>query len=271
MINPGKTIKEKAFSWGTLLISIAIFSCSSDNAKAIEEPPMITSEIVKNLSDKNIYFAHMSVGYNIIDGISSMTDELKIRYLNEEISDDAEAFLHSEIGENRFPLTKINDFYEKISGGLGDRLDIAFLKFCYIDFNASTDVKSLFIEYRDKMLSLEEKYPNVTFVHFTSPLTTRKKGIKAYIKNVIGREVPGYGDNVKREEYNKMIRESFSNVFDLARIESTKPNGNRLAHKKNGKLYYSLVESYTDDGGHLNSVGAKLVAEKFLLFLSELN
>jgi lysophospholipase L1-like esterase len=35
-----------------------------------------------------------------------------------------------------------------------------------------------------------------------------------------------------------------------------------------GKTYYHLVPDYTNDGGHLNETGRKLVAEQLLLTIA---
>jgi lysophospholipase L1-like esterase len=109
------------------------------------------------------------------------------------------------------------------------------------------------------------------FIHFTSPLVTQQKGIKAFIKKMIGREVRGYKDNLIRQKYNELIRNSYKNIFDLAEIESTLPDGTRTIHSIDGESYYSLYSGYTDDGGHLNKEAAKIVANKLLIFISELN
>ena len=40
---------------------------------------------------------------------------------------------------------------------------------------------------------------------------------------------------------------------------------------KDGENYYSLVPDYTDDGGHLNEKGRKIVAEQLLILLANLS
>jgi lysophospholipase L1-like esterase len=60
-------------------------------------------------------------------------------------------------------------------------------------------------------------------------------------------------------------------VFDLARIESTRPDGTRETFTQDGKTYYALVPAYTKDGGHLNKLGRKKVAEQLLLLLVSLS
>ncbi|MEF9476235.1 MAG: hypothetical protein L0958_06070, partial [Candidatus Mariimomonas ferrooxydans] len=59
-------------------------------------------------------------------------------------------------------------------------------------------------------------------------------------------------------------------LFDLALIESTDSEGGMATFKKCGKSFYSLVPSYTNDGGHLNEDGRRIVAEQLLIFLANL-
>ncbi len=60
-------------------------------------------------------------------------------------------------------------------------------------------------------------------------------------------------------------------IFDIAKIESTFPDGTRSSFTKDGKTYYSMVPEYTYDGGHLNETGRKKVAEQLLILLAQLN
>jgi hypothetical protein len=79
--------------------------------------------------------------------------------------------------------------------------------------------------------------------------------------------------NILRNEYNQKLRKEYNKsgaLFDLAKVESTYPDGRRSTFEKNGKSYYCLVPDYTDDGGHLNEIGRKMVAEQFLILLAEL-
>jgi lysophospholipase L1-like esterase len=68
-----------------------------------------------------------------------------------------------------------------------------------------------------------------------------------------------YGEpNLVRRQFNDKIKEVFQNdpIFDLAAIEA------RYAED------YSLSKNLTDDGGHLNELGRRLVASEFVKFLS---
>ena len=93
-------------------------------------------------------------------------------------------------------------------------------------------------------------------------------GAKAGIKRILGKAV-GEEDNLKRGIFNRKLKEKYGNrVFDLARVESTYPDGTKAEFgKDNGKFAY-LIPAYSDDGGHLNKLGKQRVAEELIRFLS---
>ena len=233
----------------------------------------------EKLSQKKIYFGHQSVGFNIIDGIKDVMKEnpqikLNIVETSNPADFDSGIFAHSEVGKNRDPESKVNEFITFMEQGIGDKADIAALKFCYVDITADSNVEDIFKYYERSISQLKLKYPRLTIVHFTTPLTTIQPGPKALIKRIIGRSIDGIDDNIKRNAYNEMLLKKYEgkeSVFDLAGIESTLPDGKRSALIKDGKSYYSLFQGYTDDGGHLNHRSSKIVGERLLIFLAELN
>ena len=78
--------------------------------------------------------------------------------------------------------------------------------------------------------------------------------------------------NIKRNQFNDLLIQKYKDkdpIFDLAKSESTYPGGERNHFKNNGKKYYTLINEYTSDGGHLNEIGRYFVARDFLVFLSE--
>lgn len=243
----------------------------------------------KTLAGKKIYFGHQSVGNNIIDGIKQIIKEnpqisLNIVETNDPQRFSGPIFAHSPVGKNTDPQSKIDAFAGFMDQGLKNTVDIAFFKFCYIDITAATDVDKVFSAYKTTLKALQTKYPKVVFIHFTVPLRTVPVGLQAsirgFIKRIIGLSsgYSGYDDNIKRENFNQLIRSEFSStphasratLFDLALFESTLPDGRRATFSKDGKTYYRLVPEYTNDGGHLNESGRKIVAEQLLIFLSRI-
>jgi hypothetical protein len=235
--------------------------------------------IWKKLAQKRVYFGHQSVGNNILSGIQDLMKEDSRIKLNIVETHDLEAFktplfAHSIIGKNMIPESKCNAFVDYMEKGLGGKVDIALFKFCFVDVTGATDVNNLFNEYKKTVSRIKEKYPGTTLVHVTVPLMTVQTRIKARIKQIIGRPIGGYDDNAARGEYNDSLRREYEGkepIFDLARVESTFPDGTRAVFRKEGKTYDTMVPDYTDDGGHLNEKGHKLAAEQFLLLLANLS
>jgi hypothetical protein len=232
----------------------------------------------KQLSEKRIYFGHQSVGFNILDGVKEIMHEnpeiiLKIVETRQATDLSSGVLGHSTVGKNMDPKSKCDDFAELVST-IGKNVDIAIFKFCYVDFTDKTDVDKVFDYYQQTVNEMKRKYPKTTFIHVTAPLTTVQAGIKARIKEIIGKPVGGYNDNIKREQFNEKLRKVYEGkgpVFDLAAIESTYPDGTRAFFKTASGTYPFLVPEYTVDGGHLNAKGRKIVAEQLLIVLAKLN
>jgi len=264
------------------LIALAITSCSGGkmepNKVTLPSIKDVPAEAWQKLAQKKIYFGHQSVGNNILDGVRDVMKEnpqvkLNIVELSKLNDFDKPFFAHSGVGKNEDPRSKCEDFADILDQKIAGKADIAFFKFCFVDVVPNTDVNKLFAAYKETLVSLKEKYPKVTFVHLTVPLMAAQTGPKVWIKKIIGRAIGGYEDNIKREQFNAMIIKEYSGkepIFDLARIESTAPDGSRAIFEKDGKTYPRMVPEYTNDGGHLNELGRKIVAEQLLIFLSNL-
>ena len=265
-----------------IALSFVIGGCGEETVKAKSRPVTSISEISasdwQKLSQKKIYFGHQSVGNNIMDGVAKLMEsnpaiKLNIVKLGAVPSFDRPVFAHEEIGKNEFPLTKTKAFRDRIQNGLGDKIDIAFLKFCFWDIRSKTDIQEVFKNYKETISALHAQYPQIKFVHFTVPLMTYPTGIRAEIKRVLHMPVTWDADNIKRNELNDLIRREYAGkepLFDIAAIESTLPDGGRAFFSDQGKNYYYLVQEYTDDGGHLNVEARKQVAEQLLVMLAHL-
>lgn len=230
----------------------------------------IPQEKWEKLAQKSIFFGHQSVGFNILNGLNLiMADNPHIK-LN---------IVHKWIGENTKPKSKIDAFDNILRNGVGDKVDIAFMKFCYVDITSSTDVDKVFSDYNKILSGLESSFPGVTFIHVTTPLTSVPTGINALlqaaknlVKKILGKPVFDYEDNINRNNFNEKLLSKYNAknyVFDLARIEYILPDGSVSSFRKNGKNYYCLAADYTNDGGHLNEKGSKKAAEQLLVFLAQ--
>lgn len=264
-------------------IIVLLLGCNENRKETVHKEYQKFDEIPKlawqHLSKKRIYFGHQSVGYNIIDGIKDIMNQYPDIKLNIQETSDIKsikggALFNSTIGKNNDPESKIDGFINVMDSGLGDGIDIAFFKFCFVDIKYNTNVQKVFDYYVNEMKKLKEKYPKVTFVHLTVPLTIRQTGIKAIIKKIIGKRVWGVEDNIKRNQFNDMLRQYYSGkeyVLDIATAETVKPDGAMSTFNYKGKDYYQMYSSYTDDGGHLNKLGSSVVGKQFLTLLANIS
>jgi hypothetical protein len=162
---------------------------------------------------------------------------------------------HAFVAENGDPERKLASFEQALDSGLGDAVDVALLKFCYVDFGPSTDAASLFAKYQATLGRLRSRHPRLTFVHVTVPLTTVQGGLRGLVKRVLGRAPAGQAENAKREEFSDLLRSAYVGrepVFDLARLEATAPDGSPVGSADGPRRVPALAAAYTSDGGHLN-------------------
>ena len=228
------------------------------------------------IANKRIYFAHQSVGFNIIDGVNDLIGEnpaarLKIAETIDHNSFKEPIFAHSRVGKNQSPETKVDGFVKNIEQGIGDNADYAFLKLCYVDITADTDYEKLFGYYERALAKLKESYGTTTFIHITIPVTKIQSGLKGIIKRMVGKSI-GYEDNYKRHLFNQMLRDRYNGkepLFDLA-MEESGAAGEQAVYSLNGEKFHTLAPDYTDDGGHLNVVGRRVIAKRLLRFIAEL-
>lgn len=269
---------KKRFIHILLVIILIVLFLSCGGGKMKEETvtlrtlDSVEQEKLNSLKYKKIFFGHQSVGKNILDGVEMLSDIPIIKLEAPQSSIDP-GISHAYVGENTKPGTKIEAFRNYIESGLGNELDIAFLKFCYVDILPNTDVETLFNDYTGMVEEMKNRYPNVNFVHLTAPLMSHDTGIKPTIKKFLGRTVRGYEDNVEREKYNKLLRDKYQGrepLFDIAYFESVSLEGKRITYELGGQGYYTLVPELTYDGGHLNDKGKRHIAEQLLIFLSDL-
>ncbi len=263
-----------------IVLSVLLLFISCSQQSKIEGEVNIMDQTVidnlKSIEKFKIYFGHQSVGFNIMDGVADLIKEAgneNINILGTDGKQDLPEyyFVHSKVGKNTEPNSKCDAFSEILSGDFAKNLDVTFLKFCFVDMQAEDDPKSVFEYYQSTMDSLNKKYPKLSIVHVTIPLTTIQTGWKVILKNLLGKKVGGYPENVKRLEFNEMLKKYYKDdpIFDLAAVESTYPDGSRECFEQDGSTYYALAPDYTYDGGHLNELGRKLAAKELIRILAE--
>jgi hypothetical protein len=219
------------------------------------------------LQATRVFFAHQSVGSNILDGLASLAREsgVKLRIDPPDQSADAPGISQGIAGRNGHPDSKIQYFTDAMAS-LASLPRVALMKFCYVDFTPSTNGEAIFQNYERAMRSLQHMYPAVTFVHVTVPLTTRPGSFRDTVKRVMGRPVRKDEANARRAAFNQRLRDAFKDqlVFDLAQVESTRPDGTlENFRSREGRTAEALFAGYTSDGGHLNELGRRLAAAEF--------
>lgn len=240
----------------TVFTSIGCFSdSSSDSSSENDGDPLIvitriidhnavgefstyTSGQMTSARSLKVYFEHASVGDDLMNGMGDLISQ-GYHIGRATISNDApgvitwfatsDGLIDNYRGNPGFN-EKIIYFKEYIdTRNIGNSVDVAMMKFCYID-NGIIPATG-FNSYKSAISELEGKFPNVTFVYFTMPLETT-------------------GDTVK-DEFNTLVRDycKSNNKFllDIADIECYSESN--VKNMNSG--YEALVGAYTNDGGHL--------------------
>ncbi len=128
------------------------------------------------------------------------------------------------------------------AGWRGAAVDVVMDKLCFIDQDA------LAADTLASLTALRSSFPDSVIVSTTMPLTTGEDA-----------------DNVLRNQYNAELRAhanaGFSLLFDVADIEAHTPAGVQQTFQYGGQTWQKLYAGYTDDGGHLDTVGRQRVAQ----------
>lgn len=272
----------KKYLWLPVMLllgaSIGFNSAATDNSE--RKTNVTTMQLAADLAaarQGRILFSHHSVGANIIMGITRIDAEIpgggRLRpvTLAEAAASKGPALIDVSGGRNGESKSKIDFFAATIRNETRLKPDLAFMKFCYVDFNPKTDIDELFNYYRNTLDALKREHPEIRFAHITVPVTRWPTELKWRIFRLIGKDVWEDVANVKRAEFNRRLKESFGadSVFDLARVEATAPDGSLTTFEQGGQNYLSLYPGYTEDGGHLNTVGQQVVGAAAIRFMAE--
>jgi hypothetical protein len=249
----------------------------------LEDVDRVPEACWEALRARRIYFAHQSVGGNIMRGLAVVlrarpSIALSTRRLSdsaERTSGDADAvfalpgLVHGPAGPNGDPRAKFEAFERFVTGPRGEDIDIAFVKLCYADLDASTEVQGLIERYAAMVERIGRARPALRVLHVTVPLKAADQGAKGAVKRLVGN---GTGPaNAVRGRYNDLLRARFpaSQIIDVAAAESRSPDGSPATSTVAGVAWPALSAEYTGDGGHLNELGQVVVARALLLKLAE--
>ena len=245
-----------------------------DAGSAVPALAGVSREQWAGLARQRIFFGHQSVGRNIMDGVGDVlaaAPQIRLSVIESKNLDSGAlpGFYHAKVGRNRYPIEKVDEFV-RVAERAFPRGGIAMVKLCYVDVQPDTDPRALFEAYRQRVETLHSARPGLTILHFTMPVT-RPEGHLSYWKKKLRGEGTERDLNIVRNRYNALLRQAYDGrepVFDIARIESTAPNGSRAFFSRGADTVYVMAPDYSDDGGHLNPAGRRLVAEQLLILLA---
>jgi hypothetical protein len=270
-------MKINVIQVAAIMLLLLLNGCFSGQPEEVSVVSQRLDEDLQTLAEARVFFGHQSVGKNIITGIEALSANYQGIDLNitenSSKTDGAEGcLLHSTVGKNTEPLSKCIDFARIIDEELAGKIDYALLKFCYIDIDRDSDVVKLFDDYKRTMDDLTSQHPEIRFIHTTVPLRHSPGGAGVWIRELLGRPNNSKLDNVKRNQFNQLLRDNYTHspIVDIAASESSYPDGKREAFNMDGQTYYSLIGEYTDDGGHLNEKGQAWVATAFVRELAQI-
>ncbi len=258
---------EVVLGLGALAL-IAMAPCAAAADEAVRRD-------LEAVAKRRVFFGHQSVGANVLDGLRRVATQegvpLRIAQVEDASTIPEGTLGHAFVAYNTRPDLKLENFARGLGPGGAADPDVALVKLCYVDIGPDTDAAALFARYRTALAALREKHPRTTFVHVTVPLAAVQRGPKAWVKRLLGRPVYGTADNARRAEYNALLRAAYARqepIFDLAALESTRPDGSAETFDLDGRQVPALVPEYTDDGGHLNGPAAERVARRLAAVLA---
>jgi lysophospholipase L1-like esterase len=234
---------------------------------------MPMDEALHVLASHRVYFAHQSVGDDIIGGAQAILREhpdatIRVVETREPARINGPAFMHFHVGTNEAPHSKNDDLLTVLDSRAHRDSAIVLMKYCYIDVNRDTDAAQLFRGYRALVDSVRTRHPDLRIVHATIPLTIDASGIVPGLKRLLGRTT-ARELNATRNAFNEMLRREFASepIFDIAALESTR-NTDFTSSTPGESAVPSLQPEYTTDGGHLNEQGARRLAEHLFRVLA---
>jgi len=220
------------------------------------------------LARVRVCFGHQSVGQSLVNALAATPDlGVDVVETTDHEAFQRPVFAHFRVGRNGDPWSKCLAFAEMMKRGVGDLVDIAFFKFCYVDITSTTDVERVFQIYEETMASLARSYPTVAFLHVTVPLRRVRGGRMGWWRERTGWTGRERADQRQRHVFNTRLRAAYAQTgrtFDLAAIEATSLDGTPCCFVHRGEPIPTLVPEYTHDGGHLTQPAAARAAAQLI-------
>lgn len=252
MKNPS-TNQPTAKTWFILFLSLLSFTSvrgaiiGYTNALQVTS---VTQHVMDQIAGFKWFFAHASVGENLMSGLQGLhsSDAAFYSLTRSSVPDGPPpsptlaGIVYDLNRGNPGWKAKVDLFASSISNGWHfPQVNIAMNKFCWIDPDAD------FAYYTNSMSLLEGAYPQTWFVYTTIPLTPDEDR-----------------DNYRRSVFNEALRSWATNsprlLYDIADMEAHDTNGVEQTFVYEGRVCQKQYSGYTDDGGHLTTVAAQRIA-----------
>jgi hypothetical protein len=233
---------------------------------SVEAVSTYPQPLMEQIAQFKFYFAHASVGENIVNGLADLHRINPVYYRLKPTAADATPPAATDPGTvydfsrgNPGWQAKVDGFSTYVSNGWHrPKADVVLNKFCYIDQDADVDY------YIRSMASLEAAHLDTVFVYMTIPLKTDG----GYLRNLL--KSTGKSENYLRNVFNDKLRDwvraNNKILFDVADIEAHEMDGTARTFECEGRICQALCKSYTEDGRHLDDksgVGRQQVAKGF--------
>jgi acetyltransferase-like isoleucine patch superfamily enzyme len=209
--------------------------------------PLVLAEIAR----APVFFAHDSVGDDILDGLRVLTAPCKVRWTSRRV------------GRNGDPIGKIDGFCRAVIEGPGRDAPVAIFKLSFADFEEDTDVSRVFDHYHRAIRRLYTTRPLTKILHVTVPLTRPQPEVGAWLRRRIAGGEAVSVKNAVRHEYSERIRDAFSAshaVFDLAAAQACAPTTDPSP---------VLAREMTSDGRRLSALGRERLATELVQALAK--
>ncbi|MGP3535747.1 hypothetical protein ACTU3I_13195 [Microbacterium sp. RD1] len=241
-----------------LAVVVATLIWRSLAVPAPELPEELTAAELDALGERRVFFAHQSVGGNVLGGLAEVADEERIVATTVPGAVSAGTIAHASVGVNGDPQSKVDEFTAILDAGMADAVDVAVLKLCYTDITGASDPDAVFELYSEALEAVASRHPDVSVIAATVPLTTQRDLVST-VKTWLGRD-DGLGDehNAARDRFNQLVRQEYAatgRLFDIAAVETAS------AAPAAGPP--SLHPAFAADSGHLNAAGARAAAVEF--------
>jgi hypothetical protein len=244
---------QVALLWCLVAVQAAAAPIIVDHT-SVEQVSGMPAELTAKAARLAWFFAHASVGDNIMDGLTDLhnLDPARFPLQRQEYfghdappSDISSGTVYDHMRWNPGWQTKIAMFETNVTQYWHDpRVQVVMNKLGYVDWEADLDV------YLGSLAKLQAENPATLVVYLTMA-------------------VSGDGDRfeVQRSQFNDRLRAWVATnnavLFDVADIECHSPRGDLSTFTYDGGIYPFLYAPYSIDGGHLNApdnIGRQQVA-----------